>query len=49
MWLVFATMIINLMLLKSIAVTTEVMCSESNLVVVALMLDQFDPLIVLQF
>ncbi len=47
MRLVSATMIADLN--KSIFMTTEVMCYESHLVVVALMLDQFDPFIVFQF
>jgi hypothetical protein len=42
-------MIEDLMLLESIVVTAKVMYFEFDLVVVVLMLDQFDPLVVHQF
>jgi hypothetical protein len=39
----------DLMLLESVDVTTKVMCFKFALVVIALMLNQPDPPIVLQF
>jgi hypothetical protein len=49
MWLVFVAMTVDLMLLESVDVTTKVMCFEFSPSIVALILNQSDPPIVLHF